>query len=285
MSDPCTIVFNEGMFELVSSGTFRRRFNARGDGTVSIIIGDPELVSFGSARELMMCSSLLHVDLSGCVNVRSIPALCFAGCTYLQKIILPLGLKSVGACAFRDTSLFTLVLHQGLESLGAKSFGNCTALTSVILPESLNSVEKYMFWGCSKLEKVSISSSSVSFDEYTFVGCSRMIELATAAGFPSKTTVTDPRDGSRRNRGAGVSQYVMELFARKTKKDIVLAAYMRFNHIVHTTLGKEKEKVAVAKASYEVVGESEEILVGAFFVSCNKGGGIKGVLGYILKYL
>ncbi|MBQ4063791.1 MAG: leucine-rich repeat domain-containing protein, partial [Bacteroidaceae bacterium] len=73
----------------------------------------------------------------------------FCGCTALSSILLPEGVKSLGAWAFRG----------------------CTALERVVLPASLNDIRNGAFWECSSLATLALPSSVVSVEEQALRGC------------------------------------------------------------------------------------------------------------------
>ena len=63
----------------------------------------------------------------------------FFGCSSLEAIYLPEGIKSIGREAFAYcTSLKTVYLPEnGVTWIGMQAFWNCTSMTAVKLPESL----------------------------------------------------------------------------------------------------------------------------------------------------
>ena len=72
-----------------------------------------------------------------------------------------------------------------------------------------------------------------------------MIELADAAGFPSK--LIPATAGGLINSGEGVVPYQIARFERSERKRFVLVALIRFKNAVHAHDGTEEEKVAAAK--------------------------------------
>jgi len=126
------------------------------------------------------------------------------------------------------------------------AFKACSSLERVVCNKNLKTIGWDAFQLCAKLEDVQLASSSISFFRDPFNGCDRLIELAAAAGFPSKTFNTTPDHGTV-NLGAGVVPYLIDRFERSERKRLVLLALMRFKNAVNVSSGTEEEKVAAAK--------------------------------------
>ena len=52
------------------------------------------------------------------------------------------------------TSIDTVMIQEGITSIGDYTFYDCDSLTSIIIPESMNSIGEYAFYGCNSLNKV-----------------------------------------------------------------------------------------------------------------------------------
>ena len=64
--------------------------------------------------------------------------------------------------------IFTVILEEGVTSLGSYAFYECTALESIRLPESLTKLGEYAFSGCYQLNSVEIPSKITSIPEGIF---------------------------------------------------------------------------------------------------------------------
>lgn len=82
----------------------------------------------------------------------------FEGCKYIETVKFPVSnqLMDIGDYAFKDcTALKTIVLPEGLDTMGYRAFGNCTSLTEFTIPATVtagteifgtkNSVKKVIF--------------------------------------------------------------------------------------------------------------------------------------------
>ncbi len=63
-------------------------------------------------------------------------------------------------------SLETIILEEGVETLGYAAFFDCRALKNIVLPDSLKSIGMNAFGNCPELESLVIPASVKNIDEY-----------------------------------------------------------------------------------------------------------------------
>ena len=72
-----------------------------------------------------------------------------AAFSYLQKVVLPEGITSIGWGAFAYCSSLTEInLPNSLQSLSAWSFGGCSSLKSINIPENITNLPDAVFKNC-----------------------------------------------------------------------------------------------------------------------------------------
>lgn len=76
-----------------------------------------------------------------------------------------------------DDKVKTLVLSNGITSIGAYAFYSFSSLTSVVIPGSVSSIGEGAFHYCTSLKSVTIPATVRSVDAYAFYGCSRLKEV------------------------------------------------------------------------------------------------------------
>ena len=109
-----------------------------------------ELVIPDSVREIrnwafMNCTSISSVSIGK--NVESISASAFENCKSLKNVTFRGDTKNIGSHAFRATSLTSLTLPDGLETIGADAFyGIATLSGMLVIPESVTKIEEQAFW-------------------------------------------------------------------------------------------------------------------------------------------
>ena len=93
----------------------------------------------------------------------------FSGCSALESVSLPDGLKSIGAYAFAKCSaLMSIDLPSAVASLGDHAFAECTALTGFTLPNALKEISEGLFEGCSALKELSLTPRVTSIGNDAF---------------------------------------------------------------------------------------------------------------------
>lgn len=75
----------------------------------------------------------------------------------------------------------TVVIEQGVTSIGNHAFKNCGNLTSVTIPDSVTRIGYLSFWNCTKLTEITIHDGCTDVNEDAFTGCSN-IATATVPG-------------------------------------------------------------------------------------------------------
>ena len=94
-------------------------------------------------------------------------------------------------------NIVSAVLEEGVESVGARFFENCSALTSVSLPESLLAINMRAFRYCSSLSGIALPEAVHYLGEDAFVGCSSLTQITvpwvtsvTSGAFKNCTSLT-----------------------------------------------------------------------------------------------
>lgn len=80
--------------------------------------------------------------------------------------------------AFRSCSITKALIPNGVESIGANAFRECTALTRVSMPDSVKAVCDYAFNGCTSLTDVIISNGVESIGANAFQNCDAITNLS-----------------------------------------------------------------------------------------------------------
>jgi hypothetical protein len=102
-----------------------------------------------------------------------------------KTLIINEGVMSIGASMFYNFSVLTSVtLPQSLLSIGEYAFYACKSLTSIEIPNSVNTIGRNAFEDCSALISVNIPDSATSIGWWAFDGCSAL----TSVTIPNKIT-------------------------------------------------------------------------------------------------
>ena len=67
----------------------------------------------------------------------------------MSSIVIPDGVTSIGSSAFYYcSSLSSIVIPDSVTSIGSSAFYNCSSLSSIVIPNGVTSIESYTFNGC-----------------------------------------------------------------------------------------------------------------------------------------
>lgn len=75
------------------------------------------------------------------------------------------------------SSIQTIVIKDGVTSIGSFVFSGCLKLPSVSIPTSVKSIGEYSFQDCSGLSELTIPDSVTSIGKSAFQGCSKLTEI------------------------------------------------------------------------------------------------------------
>ncbi|MDR0302200.1 MAG: leucine-rich repeat protein, partial [Treponema sp.] len=79
---------------------------------------------------------------------------------------------------FRYYPIQTVVLPDGITTIGDYAFGGCEGLTTVVIPSSVTSIGNWAFTGCESLTSVAIPNSVTLIGSEAFAGCSSLKNIA-----------------------------------------------------------------------------------------------------------
>ena len=109
----------------------------------------------------------------------------FKYCSSLTSVVIPEGVTSIGSYAFFGCrSLTDVTIPSSVTSIGDDAFSDCRSLTSVTIPSSVTSIGDFAFDGCSSLTSVVIPEGVTSIGDDAFYDCNSL----TSVTIPSSIT-------------------------------------------------------------------------------------------------
>lgn len=124
-------------------------------------------------------STLLQLTVPG--SVKTIGESAFAQ-SYIGSVTLQNGVSSIGAHAFADcTELSDITLPGSVSAIGRAAFQNCSALTAIALPEALKTIGENTFSGCIFLDTVSLPAGLETIASAAFAGCTHLTDITIGA--------------------------------------------------------------------------------------------------------
>ena len=108
----------------------------------------------------------------------------------VKTVVIEDGVTSIGNYAFSDcSSLTSITIPDSVTSIGYYAFFYCTSLTSITISDSVTSIGNYAFFYCRSLTSITIPDSVTSIGNYAFSNCTNL----TSIKIPSSVTSMDSK--------------------------------------------------------------------------------------------
>lgn len=108
--------------------------------------------------------------------------------TNIKSVILENGVTSIGVGAFTwCSSLTSVTIPNSVTSIGEEAFISCTSLTSVTIPDSVATIGANAFCGCTSLTSITIPNSVTNIEFCAFYACEGLKRIT----IPDSVTVID----------------------------------------------------------------------------------------------
>ena len=96
----------------------------------------------------------------------------------VKTIIIENGVTSIGKHAFQGcASLISITILNSVTSIGDSAFYNCTSLTNITIPNSVTSISRHTFCNCTSLKSVTIPNSVTSIGSSVFYNCTSLTSI------------------------------------------------------------------------------------------------------------
>ncbi len=94
---------------------------------------------------------------------------------YIETIVLEEGVTSIGNHAFENCDKVTeFVIPDYIESIGGSAFYSCDALESVTIGNGVKTIGSDVFYGCKSMKSVTMGNSVTNIGSGAFDGCSAL---------------------------------------------------------------------------------------------------------------
>ena len=188
----------------------------KNDTNIQSLIIQSKYLRYIGAEAFFGCRKLNEVSLS-CDSLTSIGRKAFADCKSIGMIWLPASIKDVGRKAFdgvqnidcnhplrgfpwgaacskadenglyysqdhktvvaADTTKETIVIPNGVTTIGQNAFRKCKKLKSVVIPEGVAVIEKMAFSSLSSLERVALPPTLRVIGQAAFTNCTALSDI------------------------------------------------------------------------------------------------------------
>ncbi len=101
----------------------------------------------------------------------------------MTSVIILDGVTTIGDDAFECCdSLTTVTIPDSVTTIGKGAFAECEKLTKVNIPENVTFIGREAFYMCKKLEKITIPSGVKTIERSAFESCESMAEVTISEG-------------------------------------------------------------------------------------------------------
>ena len=104
----------------------------------------------------------------------------------IKSVVIEDGVTSIGNSAFWSCGgLISVTIPDSVTSIGNFAFSGCVGLTNITIPNSVTCIGMKAFGGCSGLTSITIPNSVTSIDEGAFEFCSSLTSILLPDGITS----------------------------------------------------------------------------------------------------
>lgn len=146
-------------------------------------------------RAFKCCENLSSIEMQD--GVTKLGTELFRTCPRLKDVRLSKSLLELPEYCFSGDSigLVSLVLPDGIRTIGRDAFGKCKELKTVHMPENLETLGRGAFWECRKLEHVTLPRSLRSMGDVEFWYCDHLQSITLLC--PTPPAVDSPFEKGR----------------------------------------------------------------------------------------
>lgn len=152
----------------------------------------PETLTSVGTYALANCTSLIRMEVPS--RVRSLGGHLLEGCGRLESLTLPFpGGSADGENSylgylfgaehytlsegFLPSALMRVELSEGITSVPANAFYECSRLREVVLPATVTNIQHRAFYRCAYLTEITLPANLTALGDEAFAGCSRLPQV------------------------------------------------------------------------------------------------------------
>jgi len=97
-------------------------------------------------------------------------------------VVMQNGVINIGALAFYDLYLSSIIIPNSVTSIGYQAFRNCGLLSSITIPNSVTTIGEQAFLSCSNLTSITIPHSVTNIGNGAFQACVKLLSIDVESG-------------------------------------------------------------------------------------------------------
>lgn len=159
--------------QIVKAGKFIRQWMAENPGIKDLA---PMYEAYPANNRKYISQILIGIE--PWKHMSYIPALAFTDCKNITSIVLPNGVTSIGDYAFQNCNdLTSITIPDSVTYIGLAAFSKCTKLTSAAMSDKINKINDRTFEWCRGLTSIKIPDNVTSIGDSAFWGCKGFTNL------------------------------------------------------------------------------------------------------------
>lgn len=127
-----------------------------------------DAIKIGSGNEALEGKVIVRPDASGTLENGLAWALYDNGRLEISGVGEMQDFSSATAAPWTKMKVQTVLLENGVTSIGKHAFSNCTNLTSITIPESITQIKSYALKGCTALEEIQLPAGVTEIGQSAF---------------------------------------------------------------------------------------------------------------------
>ncbi len=151
----------------------------------------PDSVTLIGNYAFYNCTGLIELSVPISARLTDAQIYTYYDCANINKITITKGdgtsydysTSSTKYTPWYRSGCSTVIIADGVTSIGSYMFYNCSRITSVSIADSVESIGNYAFYGCNGMKELTIPVSTKIYNSsYTFSGCANIEQVTFTKG-------------------------------------------------------------------------------------------------------
>jgi len=104
----------------------------------------------------------------------------------ITSVIIEDGVSSIGDNAFNGCDAITkITIPNSVAAIGKRAFSGCSSLVSIAIPDAVTTIGEWTFYGCKSLTSITLPSALTHIDALAFADCKSLTDITIPASIAS----------------------------------------------------------------------------------------------------
>ena len=175
-----------------------------------------------------------------------------------ETVVIPNGVTTIGASAFAGNNTMTsVVIPGGVTTIQGSAFYDCTALKKIVIPDSVTSIGMMAFQGCTALEEVVIGNGITYIPTQAFMDCTSLkkVDISNSVVYIGTFAFGDCTSLTTIKIPDSVVYMSGAFFECSNLEQVTLSPNTSYDNMTFEACVKLPESYKNSEATYEQVGD------------------------------